>query len=98
MGTMVLSRVITRLRLRWLRPFWRMVPAEPAELIAQRNNFLPRLFRWRGVIWRVRMVQGIWEETRGFGGPRRYFQIVCQDDQPRMLYQDLRIGTWHVSR
>lgn len=69
---------------------------EPVELIEQRFNFLPQRFRWRGVLWRVRRINAVWEQPRRWRQPRRYFRVICQDDSQHMLYQDLTFGTWHV--
>jgi hypothetical protein len=71
---------------------------EPVALVEQRFNFLPRSFRWRGDLWRVRVVAQVWEQPRaGWRSPRRYFEVVCHDDRTYILFQDLHIGTWHVS-
>jgi hypothetical protein len=68
---------------------------EPVDLIAQRFNFLPQRFRRRGAVHRVRAIVAVWEraDTRS---PRRYFRVVCHDGSDCLLYQDLRLGTWHA--
>lgn len=72
--------------------------AEPVALIEQHFNFLPRSFRWRGDLRRVRVVARVWELPRlGWRPPRRYFEVVCHDEGTYLLFQDLSIGTWHVS-
>ncbi len=72
--------------------------AEPVALVEQRFNFLPRSFRWRGDLRRVRVVARMWEHPRvGWRPPRRYFEVVCHDDGTYLLFQDLSIGTWHLS-
>ena len=37
---------------------------EPVDLLDQRFNFLPRSFRWRGDLWRVRSIVRVWEQPR----------------------------------
>jgi hypothetical protein len=71
--------------------------AEPIELVEQQFNYLPRTFRWHGRLWRVQQILGIHEQRRAEREGRRYFRVRCQDDRSYLLYQDLHIGTWHVS-
>lgn len=70
--------------------FWRR--AEPIDLVDQRFNFLPHRFRWRGDMRRVRAVARVWERSG-----RRYFEVICGQEQSFVLFQDVRVGTWHVS-
>jgi hypothetical protein len=71
---------------------------EPVDLLDQRFNFLPRSFRWRGDLWRVRSIVRVWEQPRvGWRPSRRYFEVTCGPGSYHILFQDLRIGTWHVS-
>jgi len=71
---------------------------EPIELLDQRFNFLPRRFRWRGDLWRVHSIVRVWEQPRaGWRPSRRYFEVTCGPGSCHILFQDLRIGTWHVS-
>jgi hypothetical protein len=71
---------------------------EPVDLLDQRFNFLPHRFRWRGDLWRVRSIERVWEQSRsGWVPPRRYFEVTCGTGSCHILFQDLRIGTWHVS-
>jgi len=71
---------------------------EPIDLLDQRFNFLPRSFRWRGDLWRVRSIVRVWEQPCGGLRPaRRYFEVTCGPGSCHILFQDLRIGTWHVS-
>lgn len=84
----------------WLRallaPFRRRV--EPVDLLDQQFNFLPRSFRWRGDLWRVRSIVRVWEQPRaGLRPSRRYFEVTCGPGGRYVLFQDLQIGTWHVS-
>ena len=73
--------------------------SEPVELVEQRFNFLPRIFRWRGDVWRVRRVVRVWDYDGGaWQASRRYFQIICQEERSYVLFQDLSIGTWHLRR
>ena len=72
--------------------------AEPIELFEQRFNFLPRSFRWRGDLRRVRAVVRVWELPGvGMRPARRYFEVLCGQGGSYILFQDLHIGTWHVS-
>jgi len=73
--------------------------AEPVELVAQRYNYLPQSFRWRGDLRRVRVVARVWEE-RGplLGTPRRCFEVICGQGGSYVLFQDLWLGTWYMSR
>lgn len=68
---------------------------EPVELVERRFNFLPQRFRWRGDLLQVRRVVAI-RDRAAPGAPRRYFEVVCQDGATYVLFQDLRIGTWHM--
>jgi hypothetical protein len=71
---------------------------EPVDLLDQRFNFLPRSFRWRGDLWRVRSIVRVWEQPRaGMRPSRRYFEVTCGPGGRHILFQDLQIGTWHVS-
>src|SRR4051812_3832999 len=71
---------------------------EPVDLLDQRFNFLPRSFRWRGDLWRVRTIVRVWEQpSAGLRPSRRYFEVTCGPGSCHILFQDLRIGTWHVS-
>src|SRR6266498_1799439 len=71
---------------------------EPVELLDQRFNFLPRSFRWRGDLWRVRSIVRGWEQPRvGLRPSRRYFEVTCGPGSRHILFEDLRIGTWNVS-
>ena len=67
---------------------------EPIELVEQRYNFLPQRFCWRGDVRRVRAVARVWEHP---GRARRYFEVVCGPGHSFVLFQDLQVGTWHVS-
>lgn len=72
---------------------------EPVELVAQRYNFLPHTFRWRGNLRRVRAVARVWEQPGlALRSPRRYFEVICGQGGSYVLFQDLRLGTWHISR
>jgi hypothetical protein len=74
------------------------VGAEPIEVIDQRFNFLPHCFRWRGDLRRVRMVSRVWEQPQsGLQPPRRYYEVICGQGKRYVLFQDVRIGTWHMS-
>ena len=71
---------------------------EPVDLLDQRFNFLPRSFRWRGDLWRVRSIERVWEQPNARLRPsRRYFEVTCGPGGRYILFQDLQIGTWHVS-
>ena len=71
---------------------------EPVDLLDQQFNFLPRSFRWRGDLVRVRSIVRVWEQPHaGWRSSRRYFEVTCGPDSCHILFQDLRIGTWHVS-
>lgn len=84
----------------WLRSALRAitVQAEPVEVVEQRFNFLPQRFRWRGNLWCVRLVVRVWEQQHRAGAPpRRYYEVVCQGGGNYVLFQDLQVGTWHLS-
>ena len=73
--------------------------AEPVELVEQRYNFLPHSFRWRGDLRRVRVVARVWEQPGwALRAPRRYFEVICGRGGSYVLFQDLQLGTWHMSR
>jgi hypothetical protein len=85
-------------RLLWSRIVAALRRAEPVELIEQRYNFLPHSFRWRGGLRRVRAVARVWEQPgAATRPPRRYFEVICGGGGSYILFQDLRIGTWHMS-
>jgi hypothetical protein len=74
------------------------VRVEPVELVAQRFNFLPHRFRWRGDLRSVRAVARTWEQPQiGLWPARRYFEVICGQGTRYILFQDIQIGTWHVS-
>lgn len=80
----------------WLVAFWQ--PAEPIEVVDQRFNFLPHRFRWRGDMRRVRVVARVWEQPAdGVRPARRYFEVICGQGHSFVLFQDVQIGTWHMS-
>ncbi|HNP73325.1 MAG TPA: hypothetical protein PLO33_13125 [Kouleothrix sp.] len=81
----LLGRVLSGLGALWRR-------AEPVDVVDQRFNFLPHRFRWRGDLRRVRVVARVWERSG-----RRYFEVICGPEQCFVLFQDVRLGTWHVS-
>ena len=88
-------RLVARIRARVAELTSRV---EPVDLLEQRFNFLPRSFRWRGDLWRVRSIVRVWEQPCGGWHPaRRYFEVTCGPGSCHILFQDLRIGTWHVS-
>lgn len=73
------------------------VAPEPVELLEQRFNFLPRTFRWRGTLCRVRSVTHVWDHGYRWGGtPRRYFRVTCHRGECYILFQNLHVGTWHI--
>lgn len=74
------------------------VRAEPIEVLDQRFNFLPHCFRWRGNMWRVRSVARVWEQPQSaLQPPRRYYEVICGQGLRYVVFQDVRIGTWHMS-
>ena len=71
---------------------------EPVEMVEQRFNFLPRCFRWRGDLWRVRSIVRVWDRpSTALLPPRRYFEVSCGQRDNYVLVQDLRIGVWYLS-
>lgn len=80
----------------WVTSLWQRV--EPIDVVDQRFNFLPHCFRWRGDVRRVRAIERVWEQpARGVRSARRYFEVVCGPEQRFVLFQDVHVGTWHVS-
>jgi hypothetical protein len=70
---------------------------EPIEMVEQRFNFLPRTFRWRGGLCRVRSIVRVWDQRRSsLRPPRRYFEVICGQGGSYILTQDLRVGAWHM--
>ncbi len=86
----LLDRLFVALQ-RWL------VRAEPVDVLEQRFNFLPQRFRWRGDLRRVREVTRIWEQPGGLLPARRYFEVICGQGHRFVLFQDVQLGTWHIS-
>jgi len=71
---------------------------EPVEMLDQRFNFLPRSFRWRGDVWRVRSIARVWDRpSTALLPPRRYFEVNCGQRDSYILVQDLRIDVWYLS-
>ena len=71
---------------------------EPVDLVDQRWNFLPHRFRWRGDLQRVRAVARVWEQPQlGLQPARRYFEVICGQGKRYILFQDVQVGTWHMS-
>ena len=82
----------------WMTLSALFVRVEPVELVDQRFNFLPHRFRWRGDLRRVRAVARTWELPQaGWRPARRYFEVICGQGDSYILFQDIQIGTWHVS-
>lgn len=80
----------------WLR--WLVQRSEPIELVDRQFNFLPHRFRWRGDLRRVRTIARVWEQPRVGARPaRRYFEVICGHGGNYVLFQDLQVGTWHMS-
>jgi hypothetical protein len=47
---------------------------------------------------RIRTIVKIWDHgCIGRRPPRRYFHITCQGGDGYVLFQDLHMGTWHLS-
>jgi hypothetical protein len=89
------ARLVDRV---WARLAELLGRAEPIELIEQRFSFLPRSFLWRGDLRRVRAIVRVWELPQaGMRPARRYFEVICGQGGNYTLFQDLQIGTWHVS-
>jgi hypothetical protein len=82
----------------WSRALALVRRVEPVDLVEQRYNFLPHSFRWRGAMRRVRRVARVWEQQGSAArSPRRYFEVTCGGGGSYVLFQDLRVGTWHMS-
>lgn len=82
----------------WRQLIRRLRPAaEPVELSARHYGFLPARFRHQGALHRVARIERIWEARgRGAHPDRRFFAVRCADSRRCTLFQDLRVGTWHV--
>jgi hypothetical protein len=68
---------------------------EPVRMLAERFNFLPDRFLWRGEQRRVREIVRSWD-IAGSRAPRRYFAVICQDGAHCTLLHDLRGGSWYL--
>jgi hypothetical protein len=78
---------------------WRIYD-EAVEMVEQRFQYLPRVFRWRGRYYDVESVERCWAfSRRRWRGrvERRFFRVRCAQDVFE-LYQNLRAGTWHLRR
>ena len=72
--------------------------AEPIELFEQRFNFLPRSFRWRGDLRRVRAIVRVWELPGvGMRPARRYFEVLCGQGGSSLVNQIFSTSTWQSS-
>lgn len=69
--------------------------AEPIEVIELRHNYLPEQFLWRGRMCQVWQIKQVIDEARRFS-ERRYFDVEVQHGQRCRVFQDLRLGTWHM--
>jgi hypothetical protein len=73
---------------------------EAVDMMKQRFRFSPHVFRWRGRYYHVEAVERCWTVSRRRRRrrmERRYFQVQCAGGTFE-LYQDLKIGTWHLRR
>jgi hypothetical protein len=73
---------------------------EPVQLVSLRFRYLPRAFVWRGQRHEVESVEQCWTVSRvGWSRrvQRRFFRVRCSAGRFE-LYQDLRVGTWHLRR
>jgi hypothetical protein len=73
---------------------------ESVDMVEMRYRFLPSLFRWRGRLYRVELVEGTWDVSRRIlGNPRqrRYYQVQAAGSTFE-IFQDLLRGTWHLRR
>lgn len=73
---------------------------EPVEMMDLRSRFFPRIFSWRGRCFTVEDVERCWTVSRGHWRrrvDRRYFRVHCGAGSFE-LFQDLRVGTWHLRR
>lgn len=79
-------------------PLWRLagVRSEPVSVSKRRYGYAPWRFRHRGDLYRVCRVEVV--RDRGGQVPRRYFRLLCADGERYTLFQDLRVGTWHLER
>ncbi len=82
---------------------WRIYD-EAVEMVGRRFGFYPRIFRWRGRLFRVSDVERCWTRSRRgsrYSGRRRaerhFFQVRC-DEGTFEIYQELRANTWHLRR
>ena len=47
---------------------------------------------------RVRVVARVWERPAdGVRPARRYFEVICGQGHSFVLFQDVQVGTWHMS-
>jgi hypothetical protein len=73
---------------------------EPVDILSFRFRYLPRAFSWRGQRHDIESVERCWTVSRiGWRRrvERRFFQVRCSAGSFE-LYQDLRVGTWHLRR
>lgn len=74
--------------------------AEPVEVRQKRHNYFPHVFVWRGREYRVEAVEQCWTLSRRSQGGRvegHCFRVRCQEGTFD-LFQDARVGTWHMKR
>lgn len=73
---------------------------EAVDMMKQRLQFFPEVFRWRGRCFTVEAVDRCWTVSQRRWRrrePRRFFQVRCAGNTFE-LFQDLGCGTWHLRR
>jgi hypothetical protein len=72
---------------------------EAIDMLEQRHQYFPQVFRWHGRRYEVDSVERSWQSAtrRRHESPRRFFRVRCAEGIYE-LYQDLEAGTWHMGR
>jgi hypothetical protein len=72
---------------------------EAVQIVHQRHRYFPRVFRWRGQRFEVESVVRSWTVLRRGRRrlERRFFHVRCPSGEFE-LFQDIKLGTWHLRR
>jgi hypothetical protein len=73
---------------------------EAIQIVQQRFRYFPQVFRWHGQRFEVESVVRCWTVTRRGRKrrtERRFFHVRCVAGDFE-IYQDIKVGTWHLRR
>ncbi len=68
---------------------------DPIRLLAQRHNYFPKKFMWRGQQYTIFAVVEAWTEMKRKGA-QHFFRVRCQEGMFD-IYQDLPLNAWYLA-